>query len=144
IQPRGRQRRGRTMFQDEIRLTVRGGKGGDGMICFFREKYRPKGGPAGGDGGDGGDVILVASHDMHGFHGLRGRKRLKAKGGAPGGIAQMGGKDGEDLVVLVPVGTEIRDAGTGILLKDLAASGDEVLIAKGGKGGRGNARFANS
>ena len=132
------------MFQDEIRLTVRGGKGGDGMICFFREKFRPKGGPAGGDGGDGGDVVFVASHDVHGFHGLRGRKRLKAPIGMPGGIAQMGGKDGEDLVVKVPVGTEIRDAGTGLLLKDLAESGDEVMIVKGGRGGRGNARFAHA
>jgi GTP-binding protein len=132
------------MFQDEIRLTVRGGKGGDGMVCFFREKYRPKGGPAGGDGGDGGDVVLVASHDVHGFHGLRGRKKLTAEGGEPGGVAQRGGKDGEDLVVKVPVGTEIRDADTGLLLKDLAESGDEVRIVEGGKGGRGNARFANS
>ena len=119
------------MFQDEIRLTVRGGKGGDGMVCFFREKYRPKGGPAGGDGGDGGDVVLVASHDVHGFHGLRGRKKLKAEGGEPGGVAQRGGKDGEDLVVKVPVGTEIRDADTGVLLKDLAETGDEVRIVEG-------------
>jgi GTP-binding protein len=132
------------MFQDEIRVTVRGGKGGDGMVSFFREKYRPKGGPAGGDGGDGGDVVLVASHDVHGFHSLRGRKKLKAQGGEPGGVAQRGGKDGEDLVVRVPVGTEIRDAASGVLLKDLAASGDEVRIAEGGKGGRGNARFAHS
>ena len=132
------------MFQDEIRVTARGGKGGDGMVCFFREKFRPKGGPAGGDGGDGGDVILVASHDVHGFHGLRGRKWLKAAGGEPGGVAQMGGKDGEDLIVQVPVGTEVRDSGTGVLLKDLAETGDHVTIVKGGKGGRGNARFANS
>jgi GTPase len=132
------------MFLDQIRLTVRGGKGGDGLISFFREKFRPKGGPSGGDGGDGGDVILVASHDVHGFHGLRGRKKLRAGMGQPGFIDQCGGKDGDDLVVKVPVGTEIRDALTGVLLKDLAESGDEVLIAKGGKGGRGNARFAHS
>ena len=118
------------MFQDEIRLSVRGGKGGDGMICFFREKYRPKGGPAGGDGGDGGDVVIVASHDVHGFHGLRGRKRLKAPIGMPGGVAQMGGKDGEDLIVKVPVGTEIRDAGTGLLLKDLAENSPDPLPAQ--------------
>lgn len=132
------------MFQDEIRLTVRGGKGGDGMVSFRREKYVPKGGPAGGDAGDGGDVILVASDDIHGFHGLRGRKILRAPGGEPGGVNQMGGKDGEDLVVKVPVGTEIRDADTGVLLKDLAEPGAQVTIAKGGVGGRGNARFAHS
>jgi GTP-binding protein len=132
------------MFHDEIRLTVRGGKGGDGMVSFFREKYRPKGGPAGGDGGDGGDVVFVASHDVHGFHGLRGKKKLKAQGGEPGGVAQRGGKDGEDLVVKVPVGTEVRDAASGVLLKDLAAPGDEVTIVEGGRGGRGNARFAHS
>jgi GTP-binding protein len=132
------------MFQDEIRVSVRGGKGGDGMISFRREKYVPKGGPAGGDGGDGGDVILVASTDAHGFHSLRGRKRLRAQNGEPGGINQMGGKDGDDLVVHVPVGVEVRDASTGLLLKDLAAAGDEVVVVKGGRGGRGNARFAHS
>jgi len=132
------------MFQDEIRVTVRGGKGGDGLVAFRREKYVPKGGPSGGDGGDGGDVVLVASDDAHGFHPLRGRKKLKAQNGEPGGINQMGGKDGEDLVVTVPVGVEVRDAKTGILLKDLAADGDRVVIVEGGKGGRGNARFAHS
>jgi GTP-binding protein len=132
------------MFQDEIRVTVRGGKGGDGLISFFREKYRPKGGPSGGDGGDGGDVVLMASHDVHGFWGLRGRKLLKADGGQPGEIDQCGGKDGEDLVVKVPLGTEVRDAATGVLLKDLPQDGDQVVIAKGGKGGRGNARFAHA
>src|SRR4029077_15966436 len=102
----------------------------DGLISFFREKYRPKGGPSGGDGGDGGDVVLVASHDVHGFHRLRGKKRLRAKGGEPGFIDRCGGKDGDDLVVPVPVGTEVKDAATGILLKDLTESGEQVLIAK--------------
>jgi GTP-binding protein len=132
------------MFQDEIRVNVRGGKGGDGMVSFRREKYVPKGGPAGGDGGDGGDVILVASNDAHGFHSLRGRKRLRAQNGEPGGVNQMGGKDGADLVVPVPVGVEVRDASTGLLLKDLAEAGDEVVVVEGGRGGRGNARFAHS
>jgi GTP-binding protein len=132
------------MFHDEVRLTVRGGRGGDGVISFRRELYVPKGGPDGGDGGDGGDVILVASHDVHGFHSLRGKKALKAPIGRPGGTAQMGGKDGEHLVVRVPVGTEIRDADSGVVLKDLTEDGAEVRIVKGGRGGRGNARFAHS
>jgi GTP-binding protein len=132
------------MFQDEIRVTAKGGKGGDGIVSFRREKYVAKGGPAGGDGGDGGDVVLLASSDVHGFHGLRGRKSLRAQGGQPGGVNQMGGKDGENLVVRVPVGTEVRDAKTKILLKDLVAAGDDVTIVEGGRGGRGNARFAHS
>lgn len=132
------------MFHDEIRLTARAGKGGDGMVAFRREKYVQKGGPSGGDAGDGGDVVLVASAEVHGFHGLRGRKSLKAAGGEPGGVAQRGGKDGEDLVVLVPVGTEVRDAKSGALLTDLAEAGARVCVAKGGRGGRGNARFAHS
>jgi len=132
------------MFQDEIRVTARGGKGGDGLVSFRREKYVAKGGPAGGDGGDGGDVVLLASADVHGFHSLRGRKTLRADGGKPGGVNQMGGKDGKDLVVRVPVGTQVRDAVTGVLLKDLVEPGGEVRIAEGGRGGRGNARFAHS
>lgn len=132
------------MFHDEIRLTARAGKGGDGMVSFRREKYVQKGGPAGGDAGDGGDVVLVASAEVHGFHGLRGKKTLKAPGGRPGGVAQMGGKDGEDLVVEVPVGTEVKDAKSGALLTDLAESGARVCVAKGGRGGRGNARFAHA
>jgi GTPase len=132
------------MFQDEIRVTARGGRGGDGMVSFRREKYVPKGGPAGGDGGDGGAVVLVAAADVHGFHGLRGRKVLRADHGEPGGVNQMGGRDGEDLVVRVPIGTEVRDAVTDVLLKDLAEDGAQVRIVKGGKGGRGNAHFAHA
>ena len=132
------------MFQDEIRVTAKGGKGGDGIVSFRREKYVAKGGPSGGDGGDGGDVVLLASADIHGFHGLRGRKTLRAPGGQPGGVNRMGGKDGKNLVVKVPVGTQVRDAKTGVLLKDLVEAGSDVRIAEGGRGGRGNAQFAHS
>lgn len=132
------------MFQDEIRLVVEAGRGGAGAIAFHREKYVQKGGPSGGDGGRGGDVVLQASEDVHGFFDLRGRRRLAAKGGEPGGAKQCSGKAGPDLVVRVPVGTQVVDAGSGILLKDLTEDGAQVAIVKGGEGGRGNARFARS
>lgn len=132
------------MFEDELRLTVQAGKGGAGCVAFHREKYVQKGGPSGGDGGKGGDVILVASRDVHGFFDLRGRRLLRAKGGEPGAAKRCFGKDGDDLVVRVPVGTEVRDAASGLLLKDLASDGAEVRIVKGGAGGRGNARFGRS
>ncbi len=132
------------MFKDEITVTVRAGKGGDGAVCFHREKYVLKGGPSGGDGGNGGSIFLVASHDIHGFHSLRGRRTLRAKHGMPGAAKQCSGPAGDDLVVRVPIGTEVRDADTGVLLKDLAKDGDKVRIVNGGKGGKGNARFAHA
>lgn len=132
------------MFQDEIRLSVQAGKGGPGAVALHREKYVLKGGPSGGDGGDGGNVVFRASDDVHGFFDLRGRRLLRAQNGEPGGAKQCSGRAGEDLVVEVPVGTQIVDAKTAVLLRDLLAHGDEVLLAKGGKGGRGNARFARS
>jgi len=122
-------------------VTGRGGKGGDGLVSFRREKYVAKGGPAGGDGGYGGDVVLLASADVHGFHSLRGRKTLRADGGKPGGVNQMGGKDGKDLVVRVPVGTQVLD-GERRVVADLTTSKGRVVVARGGQGGRGNARFA--
>lgn len=132
------------MFQDEVRLTVAAGRGGAGAVAFHREKYVLRGGPSGGDGGDGGDVVLEASADVHGFFDLRGRRVLRAKAGKPGGAKNCFGKDGEDLVVRVPVGTQIVDAVSGVLLRDLKTDGDSVVLAKGGKGGRGNARFTRS
>lgn len=132
------------MFQDEVRLKVAAGRGGDGAVAFHREKWVPKGGPSGGDGGKGGDIIIVASEDVHGFFDLRGRRVVRAKPGQQGGAKQRYGKDGEDLEIRVPVGTQIRDAASKVLLKDLTTNGASVILAKGGKGGRGNARFGRS
>jgi GTPase len=132
------------VFQDEVRLTVQAGKGGDGAVSFLREKFVQRGGPSGGDGGDGGDVILEASRDVHGFFDLRGRRVVSAKPGMQGGAKNCFGKDGPDLVVRVPVGTQVIDAETKILLKDLAEDEARVVLARGGKGGRGNARFTRS
>ncbi len=129
---------------DELELTVQAGRGGDGAIAFLREKYIPKGGPSGGDGGDGGDVILVASEDVHGFYDLRGRRVVRAKNGAQGGNNCRHGRSADDLTIVVPVGTEVRDAETDIVLKDLTAPEASVRIVKGGGGGRGNARFARA
>lgn len=132
------------MFQDEIRLTVQAGRGGPGAVSLHREKYVLKGGPSGGDGGNGGDVVFRASADVHGFFDLRGRRLLRARNGQSGGAKKCSGAAGETLVVEVPVGTQILDAKSGVLLKDLAEDGASVVLAKGGAGGRGNARFARS
>ena len=129
---------------DAVPLTVEGGRGGDGCVSFRREKYVPKGGPTGGDGGKGGDVILRASANVHGFFALRGRKKLKAKNAEQGGSNRRFGRNGADLEIDVPIGTEVRDAKTGILLKDLVEDGQSVRIVKGGIGGRGNAKFARA
>lgn len=131
-------------LQDEVRLTVEAGRGGDGLVAFHREKYILKGGPSGGDGGDGGDVVLEASNDVHGFFELRGRRVLRAHSGEQGGSKNCYGKDGVDLIVRVPVGTQVIDPRTSIVLKDLTVHGGQVIIAKGGVGGRGNARFTRS
>ena len=117
-------------FIDEVRFSVRGGSGGNGCVAFRREKYAPRGGPAGGDGGDGGDVVLEAADDVHGFYDLRGRRELKAKNGRPGQGSNRHGKDAADLVVRVPVGTEVRDAASGVVLKDLVEPGARVRIVR--------------
>lgn len=132
------------MLHDEARVTVEAGRGGDGCVAFRREKYVPRGGPSGGDGGKGGDIVIIAVDDVHGFYDLRGRRVLKAKNGQPGGGNNRHGANGAELRVKVPVGTEIRDAETGVLLKDLVEPGDSVRIVRGGRGGRGNTHFARA
>jgi GTP-binding protein len=129
-------------FVDKVKLYVKAGDGGDGAVAFLREKYRPKGGPAGGDGGKGGDVIFVATKNKHTLYDLKFKKHLKAENGRPGGGKNKHGKDGEDLIVEVPVGTVVKDAETGEIIADLTKDGQRAVIAKGGKGGLGNARFA--
>ncbi len=132
------------MFRDEARIVVRAGNGGDGKISFRREKFIPKGGPDGGDGGRGGDVVLRATDQVNTLYDVGRRPSYKAPGGGDGGPVNRHGADGEDLVLEVPVGTLVHDAGLGHVLKDLAASGDEVRVARGGKGGRGNHAFKSA
>lgn len=130
------------MFLDSAVIEVKAGKGGDGMVAFRREKYVPDGGPAGGDGGRGGDVILVVDEGLRTLMDFRYNRHFKAKAGENGMSKGMHGRGAEDRIVRIPPGTTIRDAQTGKLLGDLTKNGEELVIAKGGRGGRGNTRFA--
>ncbi len=132
------------MFVDYIEIYAKGGNGGAGAVAFRREKYVPRGGPAGGDGGRGGSVILEANEALHTLMDLRYQKHLRAPNGKPGGSSNKTGADGEDLTVEVPRGTIVRDADTGELIADLVAHGQRAVLARGGMGGRGNARFATA
>lgn len=129
-------------FIDRVKIYVRAGKGGDGAVAFLREKYRPKGGPAGGDGGRGGNVILVATSSKNTLLDFKYKKHFIAEDGEPGKGKKMHGKKGEDLIIYVPVGTVVKDAQTGEIICDLVKDGQTCIVARGGKGGRGNARFA--
>ena len=130
------------LFVDEVTIQVRGGKGGNGCMSFRREKFVPKGGPDGGDGGHGGSVFLVSKSGVDTLLDLAGRHHYHARNGRPGSGANCTGRSGEDLLVTVPIGTLVYDADTGRLLKDLVGDGQRVCVAAGGRGGRGNARFA--
>lgn len=132
------------MFVDYAKIYVKGGDGGNGIVAFRREKYVPMGGPAGGDGGRGGDVVFVADEGLSTLMDFKYRKHFKAERGAHGQGKNMHGASGEDMVVRVPVGTIIRDDDTGEVLADLVQPGQEVIVARGGRGGRGNARFISS
>jgi GTP-binding protein len=129
------------VFHDRARIHVRAGRGGDGALSFRREKYVPKGGPDGGDGGRGGDVAIGADGRLRDLSAFRSRKRFGAGRGGNGRGARKHGADGETVELLAPVGTQIRDV-SGSLIADLARPGMRVVLARGGAGGRGNARFA--
>ncbi|MCS7260475.1 MAG: GTPase ObgE [Anaerolineae bacterium] len=131
-------------FIDEAKIYVRGGDGGNGIVAFRREKYVPRGGPAGGDGGDGGDVILEADAQMNTLFPLHQQTHFAAGRGAHGRGKNQTGARGHDVVIRVPVGTVVYDAESGALLADLATPGQRIVVARGGRGGRGNARFATS
>ena len=131
-------------FIDEVKIEVQAGHGGRGCLSFRREKYVPRGGPDGGDGGAGGDVVAVADPQLTTLLDLRYQRLYRAGRGVHGKGKDQHGKRGEEMVIPVPVGTTIRDAGSGELLADLSAPGERVVIARGGKGGRGNARFVSS
>jgi GTP-binding protein len=130
------------MFIDEATIYVRSGKGGDGMVHFHREKYVPHGGPDGGDGGRGGDVILEVAPTLNTLAGFRHKTRYIAAEGGRGGPNNMSGRGARDLIVPVPPGTLVYIADTGELLGDLVEAGQRLLVAKGGRGGRGNQHFA--
>jgi GTP-binding protein len=131
-------------FIDQARITVSGGRGGDGITAFRREKYVPAGGPSGGDGGRGGDVLLMADANLQTLLDFHYKRRFLAGDGVRGGPSRRTGASAPPLVVRVPRGTEVRDARTGLVLGDLTAAGDELLVALGGRGGLGNAHFLSN
>lgn len=133
------------MFVDEaknIRLTA--GKGGDGCLSFRREKYIPKGGPNGGDGGNGGNVILVGNENIDDLTAYRFKPHAKAKNGQPGMGSSMHGKNGEDCILEVPIGTAIFSADTGNFICEIISNGQKIVLLKGGIGGKGNEIFKSS
>ncbi|MGS0765154.1 GTPase ObgE [Syntrophomonas curvata] len=132
------------MFVDHAKIYVRGGDGGNGIVAFRREKYVPMGGPSGGDGGRGGSVIFVADEGLTTLMDFKYRHHFKAVRGAHGQGKNMHGAGGEDLLVKVPVGTVIKDDDNGQVVADLTEHGQEAVVARGGRGGRGNARFATA
>lgn len=131
-------------FLDRIRIKILAGKGGDGAVAFRHEKFAPMGGPDGGDGGDGGSVIIKTSTDVQDFAHLAGYDSFKAQKGRQGGGSKCYGAKGEDIVLLVPPGTILTNAETGLVMRDLDANHLSITAARGGKGGRGNARFATA
>ena len=131
-------------FLDKTRIRIISGRGGNGMVAWRREKYVDKGGPAGGDGGSGGDVYLVADENMSTLMDFKYKSVFKADNGENGSIKNMHGRCAKDLVIKVPVGTIVRDLKTGNAIADLTEHEQKVLVAKGGRGGRGNARFATA
>ena len=129
-------------FLDYATVNVKAGKGGDGMVAFRREKYVPDGGPAGGDGGNGGDIIFVVDEGLHTLMDFKYNRHFKAKNGENGMSKSMYGAAAPDMYIKVPPGTIVRNAATNEIISDMIEHGQEVVIAKGGRGGRGNIRFA--
>ncbi|MFP7169607.1 GTPase ObgE [Terribacillus sp. 7520-G] len=130
------------MFVDQVKVFVKAGDGGNGLVAYRREKYVPLGGPAGGDGGNGGDVIFKVDEGLNTLMDFRYQRHFKAKRGENGMSKGQHGKNAEPLILPVPPGTLVRDEDSGELIADLTKHGQEAVIAKGGRGGRGNSRFA--
>lgn len=130
------------MFLDTAKISVKAGRGGDGMVAFRREKYVPNGGPWGGDGGKGGSVIFKVNEGLRTLMDFRYNRNFKAKAGEKGMTKGMHGRGAEDLIVSLPPGTTVRDATTGKVITDLVEHDQEFVVARGGRGGRGNIRFA--
>lgn len=132
------------MFIDKTRIKILSGKGGNGIVAWRREKYVDKGGPAGGNGGKGGDIYLVATEDMSTLMDFQFQSVFKAENGENGYIKTQHGKCGKDLYIKVPVGTVVKDVSTGKIIADLNTNEQTIMVAQGGRGGRGNACFATS
>jgi GTP-binding protein len=132
------------MFVDEVSITVKAGRGGDGSCSFRREMFVPRGGPDGGDGGNGGDVLFTASQRLTTLLDLRYQRHYQAEDGKAGSGSNCTGRRGKSVQVMLPVGTVIYDEQSGEILADLVTDGDSATIAQGGKGGRGNSHFATS
>jgi len=130
------------MFVDEVKIFVKAGRGGNGVCSFRREKYVPRGGPDGGDGGNGGNVVMIASRRLTTLLDLRYQQQYEAADGGPGGGSRSHGKTAEDVIIRVPLGTIVKDDHTGEILADLTAEGQTHIVARGGRGGRGNSHFA--
>ncbi|WP_422123067.1 GTPase ObgE [Planococcus sp. X10-3] len=130
------------MFVDHVKVYVRGGDGGDGMVAFRREKYVPNGGPAGGDGGKGANIVFIVQEGLRTLMDFRYKRIFKADRGTHGMSANKHGAKAEDYIIEVPPGTVVKDAETGETIADLVEHGQTAVIAKGGRGGRGNSRFA--
>src|SRR3954464_13619833 len=132
------------MLVDEVRITVKAGDGGNGCLAFRREKYVPRGGPSGGDGGRGGDVVMVATQHHNTLLHFRFNPEHKAQRGRPREGRDKTGHNGHAIELATPVGTVVYDAETGEMLHDFTTAGDRFIVAKGGRGGKGNARVATS
>ena len=132
------------MFIDIAKIELKAGKGGDGCVSFRREKYDPDGGPYGGDGGDGGSIIFISDESVRTLMDFRYKKHYFAQNGENGRTKKQYGKKGEDLIIKVPIGTLVKDYETDKVIYDFKEKDDKFIIAKGGKGGKGNARFATS
>ncbi|ASV68846.1 GTPase ObgE [Cytobacillus sp. FSL W7-1323] len=130
------------MFVDQVKVYVKGGDGGNGMVAFRREKYVPKGGPAGGDGGKGANVVFIVEEGLRTLMDFRYKRHFKAERGEHGMSKNQHGRNSKDMIIKVPPGTVVTDAETGEVIADLTEHGQQAIIAKGGRGGRGNSRFA--
>jgi GTP-binding protein len=132
------------MFVDIVKIHIAAGNGGDGAVAFRREKYIPAGGPSGGDGGCGGNVIIEVDQNLRTLRDYKYKSHYRAENGQNGGSSQKTGRDGLDLTLKVPPGTVVKDHETGMVIADLTREGQRLVAAEGGKGGKGNARFATS
>src|SRR5665647_606500 len=132
------------MFIDKAKISIKSGKGGNGSVSFRREKFVPQGGPDGGDGGKGGDIVIVADKDLRTLMDFRYKKKYIAPDGEDGEKRKKFGKGGQDLIIKVPVGTVILDQDTGVVIKDMVKDEERLVVARGGRGGKGNVHFKNS